>query len=280
MRRLEGRVAIVTGGARGQGASHAERLAREGAAVVSVDVLDEAGEATAARLRDDGLDVTYRHLDVADPDGWRAIVDGCARLDVLVNNAGIIHVAPLAEERLEDWNRLLAVNATGTLLGMQAAIPAMRAAGGGSIINVASVFGVTGSEGYIAYTASKAAIIAMTKTAALEHAADGIRVNAICPGGVSTPMNEREPEGGVVPLTPLGHVLGFRALPMGFFATLAAMVVVYLVLIEFGKRLFYAHERAEVPPHAPKPGRHLRRRASYFSTASRDRSPGPGDATR
>ena len=205
MRRLEGRVAIVTGGARGQGASHAERLAREGAAVVSVDVLDEAGEATAARLRDDGLDVTYRHLDVTDPDGWRAIVDGCARLDVLVNNAGIIHVAPLADERLEDWNRLLAVNATGTLLGMQAAIPAMRTAGGGSIVNVASIFGVTGSEGYVAYTASKAAIIAMTKTAALELAADGIRVNAICPGGVSTPMNEQEPEGGVVPLTPLGR---------------------------------------------------------------------------
>ncbi|WAX57676.1 magnesium-translocating P-type ATPase [Jatrophihabitans cynanchi] len=86
--------------------------------------------------------------------------------------------------------------------------------------------------------------------------------------------------GALLPLTPLGHVLGFWALPMGFFATLAAMVVVYLVLIEFGKRLFYAHERAEVPPHAPKPGRHLRRRASYFSTASRDRSPGPGDATR
>jgi 3alpha(or 20beta)-hydroxysteroid dehydrogenase len=96
-----------------------------------------------------------------------------------------------------------AVNATGTLLGMHAAIPAMRAVAAGSIINVASIFGVTGSEGYVAYTASKAAIIAMTKTAALEHAADGIRVNAICPGGVSTPMNENEPGGGVVPLTPL-----------------------------------------------------------------------------
>ena len=205
MRRLEGRVAIVTGGARGQGASHAERLAREGAAVIAVDVLDDAGEATAARLREDGLDVLYRHLDVTDPEGWRAVADGCDRLDVLVNNAGIIHVAPLAEERLEDWNRLLAVNATGTLLGMQAAIPALRAAGGGSIVNVASVFGVTGSEGYVAYTASKAAIVAMTKTAALELAGDGIRVNAICPGGVSTPMNEQEPEGGVVPLTPLGR---------------------------------------------------------------------------
>ena len=206
MMRLEGRVAIVTGAARGQGASHAERLAREGARVIGVDVLDEAGEQTAARLRGDGLDVAFRHLDVTDPEGWTALVADCERLDVLVNNAGIIHVAPLVEESLEEWNRLLAVNATGTLLGMQAAIPVMRTRpGGGSIVNVASIFGVTGSEGYVAYTASKAAIVAMTKTAALEHAADGIRVNAICPGGVSTPMNENEPEGGVVPLTPLGR---------------------------------------------------------------------------
>ena len=203
--RLDGRVAIVTGGARGQGASHAERLAREGATVITVDVLDAAGEQTADRLRADGLDVGYRHLDVTDPAGWQALVADCERLDVLVNNAGIIHVSPLVEETLTAWNGLFAVNAAGTLLGMQAAIPAMRAAGAGSIINVASVFGVTGSEGYVAYTASKAAIIAMTKTAALEHAADRIRVNAICPGGVSTPMNESEPESGVVPLTPLGR---------------------------------------------------------------------------
>jgi 3alpha(or 20beta)-hydroxysteroid dehydrogenase len=203
--RLEGRVAIITGGARGQGASHAERLAREGARVITGDVLDDAGVETAERLRAEGLDVTYRHLDVTDPSDWAAAVAACERLDVLVNNAGIIHVNPLLEETLEAWNRLLAVNATGTLLGMQAAIPSLRAGGGGSIINVASIFGVTGSEGYIAYTASKAAILAMTKTAALEHAADRIRVNAICPGGVSTPMNENEPEGGVVPLTPLGR---------------------------------------------------------------------------
>jgi len=205
MNRLAGRVAIITGGARGQGASHAERLAREGATVVTGDVLDDAGEATAAALRADGLDVTYRHLDVTDPADWAAAVALNERLDILVNNAGIIHVNPLLEETLEAWNGLLAVNATGTLLGMQAAIPLMRVTGAGSIINVASIFGVTGSEGYIAYTASKAAIIAMTKTAALEHAADRIRVNAICPGGVSTPMNENEPEGGVVPLTPLGR---------------------------------------------------------------------------
>ncbi len=191
-------IALITGGARGQGASHAERLVAAGYDVIIGDVLDDLGEETAARLG-----VTYRHLDVTSPDDWAAAIP--EQLDVLVNNAGIIHVNPLEHETLEDWNRLIAVNQTGTLLGMQAAIPAMRANGGGSIINVASIFGVTGSEGYVAYTASKAAIIAMTKTAALELAADGIRVNAICPGGVSTPMNENEPEGGVVPLTPLGR---------------------------------------------------------------------------
>ena len=173
------------------------------------DVLDDEGFAAAARLRDMDLDVRYMHLDVTSPDDWSAAVaeldETHGRLDVLVNNAGIIHVNPIVDERLDDWNRLLAVNATGTLLGMQAGIPLLRRAGGGAIVNVASIFGVAGAEGYIAYCASKAAIIAMTKTAALELAVDKIRVNVICPGGVSTPMNEDEPEGGVVPLTPLGR---------------------------------------------------------------------------
>jgi 3alpha(or 20beta)-hydroxysteroid dehydrogenase len=208
-RRLEGRVVLITGGARGQGASHAERLAFEGAVVVCADVLDALGVETAARLSSASLAVEYHHLDVTDPSGWSTvgemIADRFGRLDVLVNNAGIIHVNPLESERLADWHQLLAVNTTGPLLGMQMAIPLMRATGGGSIINVASIFGVNGAEGYVAYTASKGALIAMTKTAALELAPDRIRVNAICPGGVSTPMNENEPEGGVVPMTPLGR---------------------------------------------------------------------------
>ena len=206
--RFDGRVVVITGGARGQGASHAERLAAEGANVLCGDVLDDEGEATAQRLREVGRRVTYQHLDVTDPADWAAAMAWCraaGRLDVLINNAGIIHVNPLTEERLEDWNRTLAVNTTSVLLGMQAAVPLMRAGGGGSIINVASIFGVGGAEGYIAYTASKGAIIAMSKTAALELAKDKIRVNAICPGGVSTPMNEDEPGGGVVPFTPLGR---------------------------------------------------------------------------
>src|SRR3954465_8195430 len=132
--RLAGRVALISGGARGQGASHAERLAREGATIITGDVLDDAGDQTAERLRADDLDVTYRHLDVTNPDDWAAAIAGRERLDILVNNAGIIHVNPLVEETLASWNGLLAVNATGTLLGMQAAIPAMQAIGGGSII--------------------------------------------------------------------------------------------------------------------------------------------------
>jgi len=206
--RLDGKVALITGGARGQGASHARRLAEEGARVITGDVLDADGEATAAKLRADGLPVDYLHLDVTSPAEWaRAVGTATERhggVDVLVNNAGIIHVNPMLEETLEDWNTLLAVNVTGVLLGMQAAIPAMRARGGGSIVNVSSIFGLAGAEGYVAYCASKAAVVGMTRTAALEHAADRIRVNAVCPGGVRTAMNENEGS-GVVPLTPMGR---------------------------------------------------------------------------
>jgi len=207
--RLDGKVAVITGGARGQGAAHARRLAEEGARVITGDVLDAEGEATAAGLRADGLAVDYRHLDVTSPQDWErtigTTVERFGGLDVLVNNAGIVHVNPLLQETLEDWNALLAVNVTGVLLGMQAAIPALRARGGGSIVNISSVFGLAGASGYIAYCASKAAVVTMTKTAALEHAGDNIRVNAVCPGGVRTAMNEQEEGGGVVPLTPMGR---------------------------------------------------------------------------
>lgn len=208
-RRLEGKTVIVTGAARGQGASHAERLAGEGARVLGGDILDDEGKATAQRLQEAGLDVDYVHLDVTSAADWARAVDqvwtATGRLDVLVNNAGIIHVNPLLDERLEDWQATLAVNTTGPLLGIQACAPSMRESGGGSIINVASIFGVVGAVGYVAYCASKGALVALTKTAALELAADGIRINAICPGGVSTPMNEHEKEGGVIPQTPLGR---------------------------------------------------------------------------
>jgi 3alpha(or 20beta)-hydroxysteroid dehydrogenase len=206
--RLTGKVVLITGGARGQGAAHAQRLAEEGASVITGDLLDTDGEEMAAKLRADGLAVDYLHLDVTSPADWSRAVGLAADhggLDVLVNNAGIVHVNPLLEETLEAWNALLAVNVTGVLLGMQAAIPAMRTRGAGSIINIASIFGLAGASGYAAYCASKAAVVMITKTAALEHAGDGIRVNAVCPGGVRTAMNENEAGSGVVPLTPMGR---------------------------------------------------------------------------
>jgi len=207
-RRFEGRSALVTGGARGQGAAHVERLAREGAYVLAADVLDSDGEQLAAALTAEGLRVAYRHLDVTRADDWAAAVaqidQQTGRLDVLVNNAGIIHVNPLRDETLASWNQILAVNLTGPLLGIQTVVPVMRRSGG-SIINVASIFGVVGAAGYAGYTASKGGLLALTKTAALELAADGIRVNAVVPGGVSTPMNEAEKDGGVVPETPLAR---------------------------------------------------------------------------
>jgi NAD(P)-dependent dehydrogenase (short-subunit alcohol dehydrogenase family) len=199
--RLAGRTAIISGGARGQGAAHGRRLAEEGAAVILGDVLEELGEAHAAALRDDGLDVRFLRLDVTSPADWDSAVRAAGRLDVLVNNAGVVRVAPIAEETDEGWAATMSVNATGVFYGMRAAIPAMLGRGG-SIINIASIYGPVGAPGYVAYTASKGAVIAMTKVAALEHAADGIRVNAICPGPVRTPMSEEEGDASV-DVTPL-----------------------------------------------------------------------------
>ena len=205
--RLEGQVVLVTGGARGQGASHAHRLAEEGATVWACDVRDDEGAALVSRLEAEGLDVRYRHLDVTDSAAWASVtaeVEAAhGRLDALVNNAGIVHVTPIEDEQRAAWDATLAVNVTGALLGVQACLPLLRSSEAGSVVNVASIFGVVGAPGYAAYCASKGALVALTKVAALELAADGIRVNAVVPGGVTTPMNEQEREGGVIPDTPL-----------------------------------------------------------------------------
>ncbi len=205
----DGQVVLVTGGARGQGAAHAEAFALAGAAVVIADVLDEAGQRTARELVERGLPVRYVHLDVTDEAAWRAVVAEIeAReggLDVLVNNAGIIRVTPLLDLPVAEWELLQRVNATSVLLGIQTAGPAIARRGGGSIINVASTAAHRGAEGYGAYGASKAAILALTRAAALELAPLGIRVNSISPGGVDTPMNDDEPPGGTSSGAPLGR---------------------------------------------------------------------------
>ena len=184
------------------------------------------------------LAVTYLHLDVSDEHNWSTVMKTIEaehrRLHVLVNNAGIIHVTPISDEDTLAWKRLLDVNLTGAFLGIRAALPLMEVAGGGSIINISSIFGPAGAVGYSAYGASKAGLLGLTRTAALELAPKNIRVNAVCPGGVSTPMNANEPDGGVVPETPLGRradvseiagAVAFLAGPDASFVTGTELVV-------------------------------------------------------
>lgn len=208
--RLIGKVALISGAARGQGASHAKRFAEEGAKVILGDVLDDEGEATAAEIRASGGDVIYTHIDVTKDADWRAAIDLAkerfGKLNVLVNNAGILGMPAILDETEEHWNQVIGVNQTGVFLGMRAAIPAMQEAGGGSIINTSSIWGLVGAEEYIAYQASKGAVALMTKSVALTHVGDGIRCNSVCPGLVHTPMSAEEGpevEAAVAEATPM-----------------------------------------------------------------------------
>ena len=196
MARADGKVCLVTGAARGQGAAHARALASEGAHVLMCDVRDDDGRSAEAELRADGLDVTYRQLDVRSEDGWREAVDALVadrgRIDVLVNNAAIIRDEGIVAETLDGWNSVLAVNQTGVFLGMRQVVPAMRDGGGGSIVNIASTWGCVGVRDHVAYQAAKGAVRMLTKNAAVTYAADGIRVNCICPGIIDTAMLDVE----------------------------------------------------------------------------------------
>jgi len=190
MGRLDGKVALITGGARGMGKSHVRHFVAEGARVVSGDVRDEQGQYVAAKLGEQSC--RYLHLDVTSEDDWAVAVaateETFGRLDVLVNNAGILTFAPIAEMTLNSFRRVLDVNAVGCWLGMKAVIEPMKRAGGGSIVNISSIEGFTGAAGLSAYSASKFAVRGMTKAAAQELAAFGIRVNSVHPGGVLTRM--------------------------------------------------------------------------------------------
>lgn len=189
--RLEGKLAIVTGAARGQGEAICRAFVDEGARVVVCDVLD--GEGVAASI---GGTATYRHLDVADEQNWQSVVTWCTETlgnpNVLVNNAGIVRAAPMEETTLDDYRAVVEVNQVGCFLGMRSVIGPMREAGGGSIVNTSSVAGLHGVRGVIAYAASKYAVRGMTRSAALELGVDGIRVNSIHPGIIDTPMVNTE----------------------------------------------------------------------------------------
>jgi 3alpha(or 20beta)-hydroxysteroid dehydrogenase len=199
---------VITGAARGQGAAHAQHLAAAGHSVVLTDVLDEPGESTAAVIRATGGDARYLHLDVSDETAWSALADdlrtSAAPVRGLVNNAGILRFATIAETSLAMWDLHQRINTAGSFLGIKHLAPLMVDGGGGSIVNVASTAAVEGASGYSAYSASKAALLGLTRVAAAEYA-PLIRVNVICPGGVSTPMNEDEPVGGSSSSAPLGR---------------------------------------------------------------------------
>lgn len=189
MGRLDGKVALVSGGARGMGASHSRMLIREGAKVVIADLLDADGAALATEL---GEAATFVHLDVTKPDEWEAAVAHATStfgsLSVLVNNAGIANGAGLLEFTDQMWSTIIGINLSGVFYGMRASVPALAASGNASIINISSVEGLRGSPGLHGYVAAKFGVRGLTKSVAVELAAAGIRVNSVHPGLIETPM--------------------------------------------------------------------------------------------
>lgn len=186
--RLEGKVAIITGGSRGQGEAEARLFVREGAKVVIADVLDEQGQALADELGDAAV---FQHTDVSSEDDWAKVIAAAEELgplNVLVNNAAILTFTAIADTTLDEYMRVIKVNQVGTFLGMRSAIEPMKRAGGGSIINISSIDGIGSKNGLVSYSSSKGAVRSMTKTGALELGQFGIRVNSVHPGGVFTPM--------------------------------------------------------------------------------------------
>jgi cyclopentanol dehydrogenase len=194
MGKLDGQVALISGGARGQGAAEAETFVREGARVVFGDVRDDDGKKVEAAIRAAGGEAVYVHLDVSREADWeaavRSAVERHGKLDILINNAAItIPRVPIEQRTVAEWDQVMAVNARGVFLGTKHAIPAMRRAGGGSIVNISSVAGIGQSlHQEPAYAASKGAVRIFTKVTASQHARDGIRCNSVHPGPVDTEM--------------------------------------------------------------------------------------------
>lgn len=190
--RLVDKVALITGATGGIGQATAELFAREGARLVVTDIAGKATEELAARLDPTGAEVAAARLDVSSAQSWSEVIEltrqRFGRLDVLVNLAGIVDWPGVEDTTQESWDRVIAVNQTGTWLGMKAAMPLLRASGNASVVNTSSVLGLVGSGAAAAYQASKGAVRLLTKTAAVEYATRGVRVNSVHPGVIATPM--------------------------------------------------------------------------------------------
>ena len=217
--RLEGKVALISGGARGQGEAEGRLFVSEGAKVVLADILVPEGEDAAADIREGGGDASFFRLDVSSEDDWRAAVEFTlrtyGRLDILINNAAIYSRTPIVDTDVEEWRRIMEINSTGVFLGTKHAVPAMRRSGGGSIINISSTAGLVGNRWGGAYGASKGSVRLFTKHTAIQHAGDGIRANSIHPGAIDTEMiadNLSTPEGRAesearIPMNRIGGVM-------------------------------------------------------------------------
>ncbi|OLZ49813.1 SDR family NAD(P)-dependent oxidoreductase [Amycolatopsis keratiniphila] len=190
--RLAGKVALITGATGGIGQATAELFAREGASLVVTDISQETTDELAARLKAEGTDALAVRLDVSSPENWSAAIEltrrHFGRLDILVNIAGVLDWPGIEETTKDGWDQVVAVNQTGTWLGMKTAMPLLRASGNASIINTSSVLGLVGSGAAAAYQATKGAVRLLTKTAAVEYATRGVRVNSVHPGVIATPM--------------------------------------------------------------------------------------------
>ncbi|WP_275571135.1 glucose 1-dehydrogenase [Mycolicibacterium vanbaalenii] len=199
MGRVDGKVALISGGAQGMGAADARALIAEGAKVVIGDILDDKGQALADEINAETPDsIRYVHLDVTQADQWEAAVatavDAFGKLNVLVNNAGTVALGQIGQFDMAKWQKVIDVNLTGTFLGMQASVEAMKTAGGGSIINISSIEGLRGAVMVHPYVASKWAVRGLTKSAALELGSHNIRVNSVHPGFIRTPMTKHFPD--------------------------------------------------------------------------------------
>jgi len=203
MQRLQDRVIVITGAAKGQGAAEAELCAAEGAEVVVADVLEPAGREVADRIGG-----RFHRLDVSSADDWQALAEGFDRIDGLVNNAGVFRALSMQQTDEDTYRRIFEINQLGVFLGMQAVAPVMERSGGGSIVNISSIGGMRGVPAF-AYAATKWAVRGMTKTAARELAPAGIRVNSVHPGVIDTDMLEETPLERLAELadaTPMGRV--------------------------------------------------------------------------